>query len=220
MRAATLRLHQEFANAGDHLCAVQLDIGHEGLMRETSHPVFQVEAGRAESGEIGSDFLGDGLWRPHVERSLRPNLMQKGFLGRDGEAAGLADAADDLAVTRPERFAGLLVGHVDMTRRMHAHRQRRAPETLQAFRNSWENGAKRNGGPPMIASISEKPWRAARMTDCGLPPTPIHTGNGPNSVCGTTSWWCSGARVLPCQVTGPPFMSSAKRLAFSSKSSS
>ena len=38
-------LHQEFANAGDHLCAVQLDIGHQGLMRETSHPVFQVEAG-------------------------------------------------------------------------------------------------------------------------------------------------------------------------------
>ncbi len=62
MRAATLRLHQEFANAGDHLCAVQLDIGHEGLMRETSHTVFQVEAGRAESGEIGRDFLGDGLW--------------------------------------------------------------------------------------------------------------------------------------------------------------
>jgi NAD(P)-dependent dehydrogenase (short-subunit alcohol dehydrogenase family) len=34
------------------LCAVQLDIGHEGLMRETSHSVFQVEAGRAESGRI------------------------------------------------------------------------------------------------------------------------------------------------------------------------
>ena len=80
MRAATLRLHQEFANAGDHLCAVKLDIGHEGLMRETSHTVFQVEAGRTESGEICSDFLGDGLWRSHVERSPRPNLMKKGFL--------------------------------------------------------------------------------------------------------------------------------------------
>src|SRR5438876_9234419 len=78
-RAATLRFHQEFANAGDHLCAVKLDIGHEGLMRETSHTVFQVEAGRAESGEIGSNFLGDGLWRSHVERSLRPDLMKKGF---------------------------------------------------------------------------------------------------------------------------------------------
>ena len=75
MRTATLRLLQEFANTGDHLCAVKLDIGHEGLMRETSHPVFQVEAGRAESGEICSNFLGDGLWRPHVERSLRPNLI-------------------------------------------------------------------------------------------------------------------------------------------------
>src|SRR6266566_6916441 len=42
------------------------------------------------------------------------------------------------------------------------------------------------------------------MTDCGLPPTPIHAGNGPDSVCGTTSWSRSDARVLPCQVTGPP----------------
>ncbi len=102
-------------------------------MRETSHPVFQVEAGRAERGEIGSNFLGDGLWRSHVERSLRPNLMQKGFSGRDGESAGLADAADDLPVARPERFAGLLVGHVDMTRRVYTYRQRRASETLQGL---------------------------------------------------------------------------------------
>src|SRR5258708_33518688 len=131
MRAAALRSHQEFANAGDLLCTVQLDIGHEGLMRETSHTVFQVEAGRAESGEICSDFPGDGLWRPHVERSLRPNLIKKGFPGRDGESAGLADAADDLPVARPGLFAGLLVGHVDMTRRVHAHRQWREPETLQ-----------------------------------------------------------------------------------------
>src|SRR5258708_15838740 len=96
MRAATLRLHQEFANAGDHLCAVQLDSGHEGLMRETAHTVFQVEAGRAERGEICRDFLGDGFWRPHVERSPRPNVTKKGFPGRDGESPGLADAADDL----------------------------------------------------------------------------------------------------------------------------
>src|SRR2546421_10037356 len=133
MRAATLRLHQEFANAGDHLCTVKLDIGHEGLMRETSHTVFQVEAVRAESGEIGSNFLGDGLWRSHVERSPRPDLMKKGFPGRDGESAGLADAADDLTVARPELFAGLLVGHGDMTWRVHTHRQRMAPETLQGL---------------------------------------------------------------------------------------
>src|SRR5258708_452052 len=133
MRAATLLLPQEFANTGDHLCTVKLDIGHKGLMRETSHSVFQVEAGRAESGEICRDFLGDGLWRPHVECSLRPNLTKKGFPRRDGEAAGLADTADDLLVARPECFAGLLVGHVDMTRRVHAHRQRRTPETLQGL---------------------------------------------------------------------------------------
>src|SRR5260370_7466259 len=60
MRAATLRLHQEFANAGDHLCAVQLDIGHEGLMRGTSHTVFQAEAGRPESHDMPSHSLGTG----------------------------------------------------------------------------------------------------------------------------------------------------------------
>ena len=62
-----MRFHQQFANAGNHLCAVQLDSGHEGLMRETSHRVFQVEAGCTERRESGCDFLGDGLWRPHVE---------------------------------------------------------------------------------------------------------------------------------------------------------
>ena len=72
----------------------------------------------------------------------------------------------------------------------------------------------------MIASISENPSRAARITDCGLPPTPIHAGNGPDSRCGTTSWLSSAARVLPSQVTGPPFSSSANSLAFSSNRSS
>jgi hypothetical protein len=61
---------------------------------------------------------------------------------------------------------------------------------------------------------------AARMTDWGLPPTPIQAGKGPDSVCGTTSWSISGARVVPCQVTGPPLSSSAKSWAFSSNSSS
>ena len=72
----------------------------------------------------------------------------------------------------------------------------------------------------MMASASENPSRAARTTDCGLPPTPIHAGNGPDSVCGTTSWFSSGARVLPSQVTGPPLSSSANSVAFSSKRSS
>jgi hypothetical protein len=39
-RDATSRFPQEFANVGNHAGAVQLDIGHEGLVRETSHAVF------------------------------------------------------------------------------------------------------------------------------------------------------------------------------------
>ncbi len=47
---------------------------------------------------------------------------------------------------------------------------------------------------PAEYSRAESPRRAARITDCGLPPTPIHAGNGPDSVCGTTSWFSRGAR--------------------------
>ena len=94
------------------------------------------------------------------------------------------------------------------------------PNFSKARRNNCEYEANRSGGPPMMASARENPSRAARITDSGLPPTPIQVGNGPNSVCGTTSWFSSGARVLPSQVTGPPLSSSANRVAFSSKSSS
>jgi len=75
-------------------------------------------------------------------------------------------------------------------------------------------------GAQLAARARENPRRAARITDCGLPPTPIHAGNGPDSVCGTTSWSSRGARVLPSQVTGPPLSSSANSVAFSSKRSS
>jgi len=99
------------------------------------------------------------------------------------------------------------------------------PNFSSARRNSSEYAANRDGGPPMMASARENPSRAARITDCGLPPTPIHAGNGPDSRCGTTSWgggggFSSAARVLPSQVTGPPLSSSANSVAFSSNSSS
>ena len=94
------------------------------------------------------------------------------------------------------------------------------PNFSSARRNSSEYAANRDGGPPMMASARENPSRAARITDCGLPPTPIHAGNGPDSRCGTTSWSSSAARVLPSQVTGPPLSSSANSVAFSSNRSS
>ena len=106
-----------------------------------------------------------------------------------------------------------------MAGRVDADRPRRLTELGQRLPEELEKGANRAGGPPMIASISEKPWRAARTTDCGLPPTPIQTGKG-DSRCGTTSWSCSAARVVPSQVTGPPFTSSANRAVFSSNSRS
>jgi hypothetical protein len=46
------RLSEKFADARDDLCSVEFDVGHEGFMPEAPHAVFQVEAGRAEGGEI------------------------------------------------------------------------------------------------------------------------------------------------------------------------
>ncbi len=58
------------------------------------------------------------------------------------------------------------------------------PNSASARRNSSENGAKRATSPPMIASIRENPYWAVRMTDWGLPPTPIQVGSEPVSLCG------------------------------------
>jgi hypothetical protein len=60
----------------------------------------------------------------------------------------------------------------------------------------------------MMASASENPNRAVRITDCGLPPTPIHAGNGPDSRCGTTSWLSSG--VPSARLSRSPNVSSPK----------
>ena len=52
---------------------------------------------------------------------------------------------------------GLLVGCGDVAGGVHADRPGRLAELVEASRKSCEKGAKRAGGPPMIASISEKP---------------------------------------------------------------
>jgi hypothetical protein len=89
-----------------------------------------------------------------------------------------------------------------------------------ASRNRSANGLKREIGPPMIASINDIPYVAVRITDFGLPPTPIQVGMGPPVVCGTTSASTSGARSRPDQVTGFSSSSRANRSTFSSNSSS
>src|ERR1700730_5802103 len=103
------RRSQELADAWHDLGAVQLDVGHECFMGQPSHAVFQVEAVRTERNEIRCDLLRDGFWRTDVEGSPWPDLVEEGVLGRDGESADLAEAADDLQVARPELVAGPLV---------------------------------------------------------------------------------------------------------------
>ena len=61
----------------------------------------------------------------------------------------------------------------------------------------------------MIASVSGRPCRAARTTDSGLPPTPTQVRSVPVSIGGYMVWPAIGGRVVPLQVTGPRFSSSA-----------
>ena len=65
-------------------------------MKGNKAAMVQAIRGRAESGEVRRDLLGDGFWRSDVQRPVRPDLVAEGLLGRDGEPAGLADSADDL----------------------------------------------------------------------------------------------------------------------------
>ena len=82
-------------------------------------------------------------------------------------------------------------------------------------------GAKRSGAPPMMASISGRPYRAVRTTDCGEPPTPTQVVSRPDSVFGNTSAFVQrGARVVPLQVTGFSSRSFTKSSIFSSNSMS
>ena len=46
----------------------------------------------------------------------------------------------------------------------------------------------------MTASMSGRPKRAARTTDCGLPPTPTQVGMCPSGIGGLTNWSVSGER--------------------------
>jgi len=74
----------------------------------------------------------------------------------------------------------------------------------------------------MIANMSGRRYRAARTTDSGLPPTPIHVVRRPLAVGGYTRLPSSDARVVPLQVTGVPVRfassSAANSSSFSSKS--
>ena len=59
----------------------------------------------------------------------------------------------------------------------------------------------------MIASISGSPKRAARTTDCGLPPTPTHVGMCPSGIGGLTTCSVSADRNFQDQVlAGPPVL--------------
>ncbi len=94
------------------------------------------------------------------------------------------------------------------------------PSSVRAWRYSSAYGANRAGSPPMTASASGNPKRAARTTDCGLPPTPIHAGIRPDSVFGYTCRSASPARTVPSHVTASSVSSRAMRSSFSVNSRS
>jgi len=55
------RLAEQFADPGDDLAAVQLDVGHELVVRHAGHAVLQVEPGGVQGAEVRGDLLRDGF---------------------------------------------------------------------------------------------------------------------------------------------------------------
>jgi hypothetical protein len=60
-RLVTTRLAEQFADAGDDLPAVQLDVGHELVVRQARHAVLQVEPGGLQGAEVRGDLPRDGF---------------------------------------------------------------------------------------------------------------------------------------------------------------
>ena len=54
-------LAEQFADARDDLTAVQLDVGHELVVRQARHAVLQVEPGGTQGAEVRGDLLRDGF---------------------------------------------------------------------------------------------------------------------------------------------------------------
>src|SRR5260370_30947423 len=65
-----LAISEQVADTRDDLRAVEVDVRHERVVGEASHPVFQIETGRAEVREVRRDLLGHGLRGPDVQRPL------------------------------------------------------------------------------------------------------------------------------------------------------
>ena len=71
------RLAEQFADARDDLVAVQLDVGHELVMRQARHAVLQVEPGGAQGAEVRGDLVCDGFGRADVQCSVRPGFPRR-----------------------------------------------------------------------------------------------------------------------------------------------
>jgi hypothetical protein len=56
-----LGLAEQFADARDDLAAVQLDVGHELVVRQARHAVLQVEPGGVQGAEVRGDLARDGF---------------------------------------------------------------------------------------------------------------------------------------------------------------
>src|SRR6185437_14329266 len=94
------------------------------------------------------------------------------------------------------------------------------PVASKASRYRSTSGTNRSGWPPMIATVRGRPNPAARMTDCGVPPTATHTGNGSCTGRGHTTASLSAARCLPDQVTEVDSRICSSSSSFSAYSSS
>jgi hypothetical protein len=150
-------VRDEDTDTRDDLGAVELDGGHDGVVRLAQHAALEVEAGGAKGGEVGGDLAGDGLGRPNMPGTFRSGLAQKWSLvgaARPGSCRPGRVRPGSAATARrgpARRTAATCPGACTPTGRAGW------PTRSSDSRNSCENGLKRAGGPPMMASTSANP---------------------------------------------------------------
>ena len=170
---------EQLADPRDHLAAIELDRGQPLLVRDPSDGVVQVEAAEAERPGGGGDPVGDGLRRADVHRAVI-DLGLELLVGRRPPAALARRPLELLLVVRPLDPQRVLVRVGDEPERVQPDRATPAGRAARAPACRARRTARTARAlPAMTASISGRPKRAARTTDCGLPPTPTQVGMCP-----------------------------------------
>src|SRR5262249_9696169 len=128
LTSSVARYIEQFSYAWRHLCTVQLDALHLGVVRQRAVAVLEVESAESEGSNGRGQLICDRGGRPDVQRYIRARLAPE-MRARDRLPAAFgADAIHQRCIVGPELLTSLLVARRDVTRRVHADRERSVSE--------------------------------------------------------------------------------------------